>query len=100
MRLVLLFLLAGCAVGKPPAATAADAERINVPLAQLETGRTLLIQKCGGCHKPPHPNEHTSSEWPTALAEMSGRAKLDDAELRSIQSYLLALCERPQTAQR
>ncbi|MCX5741566.1 MAG: hypothetical protein NT062_03600 [Proteobacteria bacterium] len=97
--MVVLLLVVACA-GKPPVATPADALRANVPLAQLAQGRTLLIQKCGGCHKPPLPGDHAAHEWPTSLAEMSGRAKLDGAQQHAIETYLLAMLARPQTAAR
>ena len=91
LRFALLLGLAGCVAGRPPVATAIDAQRANVPLATLETGRTLVIKKCGGCHATPMPSDHTAMEWPKSLDEMAGRANLANDERRAIEQYMLAM---------
>src|SRR5438477_10612597 len=78
---------AGCAQRIPPMVNASDAQRANVQLADLEVGRTVLIRKCGGCHQPPMPSDHTAAEWPSKLDEMSMRADLHADERRAIQQY-------------
>lgn len=90
-RAVLLVALIGCSPRLPPHATAADAERANVALSELATGRTMLIKKCGGCHRAPHPSVHTAAEWPRQLDEMSARSNLTGDQRRSIELYLIAL---------
>ena len=93
-RLALLgMLIAGCA-GAPPIATGADAERTHIALAELTQGRAMLVQKCGGCHRTPLPSEHTRHDWPGKLDEMAERARLDPAQRRSIEMYLVALAPR------
>ncbi len=86
-----LVVFAGCTPRLPPHATSADAERANVALSELQTGRTLVIKKCGGCHRPPKPVEHTAAEWPRSLDEMATRSNLDAEQRRLIQLYLVAL---------
>jgi len=90
-RLVLLVGLVGCAPRLPPNATSADAERANVALSELADGRTMVIKKCGGCHRPPQPKAHTAAEWPKSLDEMATRSNLNGEQRRLIQVYLTAL---------
>jgi hypothetical protein len=92
-RVVVLFGLVACG-GAPPLATAVDAQRAHVELADLEHGRTLLVAKCGGCHRTPLPNEHTAHDWPIKLDEMASRAKLDDEQRRSIEKYLVVMARQ------
>lgn len=92
-RLVVLLGLASCG-GTPPVATAVDAQRAQVELADLDHGRTLLVAKCGGCHNVPLPSEHTARDWPIKLDEMASRARLDREQQRSIERYLIAMAPR------
>ena len=85
--------LAGCRA-MPPAATALDADRAHVELADLERGRTLLIQKCGNCHVVPHPVEHAALEWPRKLGEMAVRLGLNGTQRRLIEQYLVTMSAR------
>lgn len=89
----LLAALAGCGV-TPPRATAADAQRANVQLADLQDGRTLMVRKCGSCHAPPLPSDHTASEWPVKLEEMAERSKLDREQRSLIQQYFVVMAPR------
>lgn len=96
-RLALVLALgaaAGCAGMSPPAATALDASRANVALAELQTGRKLLITKCGSCHRPPLPSAHSRNEWPSKLDEMSERSKLDVVQRQRIEQYLVTMAAR------
>jgi len=92
-RLVVLLGLTACS-GAPPIATAVDAQRAHVELADLEHGRTLLVAKCGGCHQVPLPSAHTARDWPIKLDEMAARSKLDAEQRRSIEKYLVAMAPR------
>lgn len=90
--LLALLVAAGCARRMPPRATAADAQRANLTLAQLEEGRKLVVAKCGSrCHQPPLPDDHTASEWPRSLDEMSPRAAITANERRAIEQYMIAM---------
>lgn len=85
---------AGCAPGGPPTASASDAQRGNVELAELREGRQLLIGKCTACHRAPLPNQHTAAEWPVKLDEMASRAKLDLGQQKLIEKYLVTMSTR------
>lgn len=91
MRYALLFLVGCAAGGAPPVATTVDAERAHVALTELNEGRTLLVGKCGGCHRAPSPTEHAAHEWPKQLDEMAARSNLNDRERAKIEAYLVAL---------
>jgi hypothetical protein len=97
-RLVVIAALAACRIA-PPQATAVDAERAHVDLAELHEGRSLLISKCGGsCHKVPLPSQHSPLEWPGKLDEMSGRAGIDARQRALIEKYLVTMAEREHIA--
>ena len=87
-------LVGACAVSAPPTVTALDASRANVALADLQSGRTLLVRKCGGCHRTPLPAEHGAREWPAMLEEMSQRSNLDLAQRHLIEAYLVTMATR------
>lgn len=95
-RFALVVLLAACARHSPPHATAADAERANVELAELEQGRTLLLAKCAGCHKTPLPRDHAPAAWPPYMDEMAPKAKLDAAQRALIERYLMVMATAPE----
>lgn len=92
-RFAVLLVLAACGVS-PPAATALDASRGNVPLADLATGRQLLLAKCSGCHRTPIPAERKPAEWPRWVSEMAERAKLDASAHHLIEQYLVVIAGR------
>jgi hypothetical protein len=87
---------AGCARSLPPLATSADAARANVGLASLQEGRTLLLRKCGSCHRPPLPRQHPAAAWPGKLDEMAARSNLDLGQRRAIEQYLIVMAEAPE----
>ena len=78
----------------PPRATALDAQRGNVELAELQRGRALMVTKCGNCHRPPLPSEHPAASWPEKLDEMASRANLDGDQRRLIQQYFVVMAQR------
>jgi hypothetical protein len=88
-----LALVAGCSMSLPPA-TAMDASRANIALADLESGRSLVLSKCSSCHRPPMPARHGARDWPGKIDEMSQRAKLDTTQRRLIEDYLVTMAVR------
>lgn len=89
-----LCVLAGCGGMSPPPVNASDASRANIGLVELQRGRSLLLGKCGGCHRPPMPTDHSALEWPGKLAEMSDRAKIDGQQRFLIEKYLTTMAAR------
>jgi len=88
-----LVALAACGA-MPPVATAGDAARTNVALAELEQGRSLLLSKCGNCHAPPLPASQRSAAWPAKVDEMAARSKLVGPQRDLIAQYLVAIASR------
>ena len=78
-----LVLLAACGA-PPPVATAADAQRANVELAELQQGRQIVVTKCAGCHDAPLP----SGPWRKNLDDMANKAKLGAEERRLLVQYM------------
>jgi nitrate/TMAO reductase-like tetraheme cytochrome c subunit len=93
-RALALLVLAGACRVTPPHATAADASRANIELAELTEGRALMVTKCGNCHKPPMPDEHLAAEWPSMLDEMAERSNLDPHQRHLIQQYFVVMASR------
>lgn len=88
---------AACTRATPPHATAIDAERGHVELADLQRGRALLVRKCGGaCHQPPLPEAHSAATWPLLLDEMAVRSNVDVAQRRLILNYLVVMTQAVQ----
>jgi len=90
----IVLLFAACTRTTPPMVTAADAQRANIELAELQQGRKLLVGKCASCHRTPMPSDHTRAEWPMKLAEMSQRANLDITQRALIEKYLVTMAQR------
>jgi nitrate/TMAO reductase-like tetraheme cytochrome c subunit len=85
-----LAIVASCATPLP-IATASDAARANVALAELEQGRSLLLGKCGSCHAPPPPASQKPSAWPRQVENMAERAKITAQQHHLIVQYLVAM---------
>ncbi len=83
----------GCG-GALPVATAGDAARSGIALAELQQGRSLVAAKCSSCHRTPQPIEHKTGEWPKMIDEMSRRAHVDGSERQAIQDYLVTMATR------
>jgi cytochrome c553 len=93
-RALVLLVLAGCGGATPPPATALDASRANVQLADLEQGRSILLAKCSSCHHTPVPSDHPQARWPHFVADMAPKAKLDGESSRLVELYLVTLAGR------
>ncbi len=89
--IVIAVITGACVRTTPPTASAADADRAHVELAQLQQGRSLLVTKCGNCHRPPMPRDHAADEWPQKLDEMASRASLDGEQRHLIEQYLVTM---------
>jgi mono/diheme cytochrome c family protein len=82
--------LVGCVTIKetvPPVATLAVRGKNT---GQLETGRSLYLQKCAGCHVAATVREHPASDWPDIIGIMSKKAKLSPADKQAVLAYVLA----------
>ena len=61
--------------------------------SQYVSGYQQAKITCTQCHTLPHPNQHTSSEWPNVITRMEnhiktyGKSMPDKTELKSIINY-------------
>jgi len=75
---------------EPSAAMAAASPTPETTVDDLTLGRALLLNRCGNCHEPPHPEEARSPDWPMIFADMTRRARLAPDEARRIEDYVSA----------
>ena len=76
---------------QPQHATWAMAQWPATSQAELEQGRSLFLQRCSSCHRPPAPDSHAPAEWPGEIAEMKERAHLTADEQVLIERYVITL---------
>lgn len=58
---------------------------------QIDEGRTLFINKCGGCHRLHAPSAVSHARWAEVVRTMAPRTRLFDREADLITRYLLAV---------
>ncbi|HET9620233.1 MAG TPA: hypothetical protein VFP84_02620 [Kofleriaceae bacterium] len=76
-------------------ATANDAARTHMQVADLNEGRSLLISKCGACHHVPMPGDRPAAQWPQMVSEMAVRSHLDANQHHLIEAYLVTMATPP-----
>ncbi len=95
--LPLLVLVAACG-GIPRAEpTHVAVARTRYPDADVEMltrGRTLYVERCGGCHSLPLPSSQSRARWPAIVARMAPRAVVDQTSERAIAAYVYALADQ------
>lgn len=57
-------------------------------LSEMQAGRKLYIQKCGGCHTLYLPEKYTTLQWQHSLDIMAPKVSLDILEKSLILKYL------------
>jgi len=58
-------------------------------LAELQAGRQLYVNKCGGCHNLLFPGKFTAEQCPAHVVSMEERSKITPDESRLIIKYLV-----------
>jgi hypothetical protein len=92
-------LLAGCAGGArsvpdPTAKHLEHADANGFPSSTLESlkhGRRLYVGRCSGCHTLYDPAKYPPSEWPSIVEDMRVNAEIDEAQMRDITRYVVAV---------
>ena len=84
----------------PPPVTPADAEaaKTRFPTSDktsLDAGRDLFASRCNGCHNYPDVWKIDDAGWPDIVKRMAHKAGLDDAQGRSVLSFILVARSRP-----
>jgi len=90
---------AGCTRPSVPPVTASDVERASARWpgtghADLDSGRSLFIARCSGCHVTPQPASVVASEWPSHVQEMRERAGLSVDQAALVERYLVIVASR------
>jgi hypothetical protein len=93
-----LFLLLGaCGVVLPPLspqqAEWAAQKWPGMTFYELNSARTLYVNRCSGCHGLHHPAERSLEKWNLALNKMAPKAKLTADERQWIERYITAAHE-------
>ncbi len=63
-------------------------ETETTSLSELQAGRKLYVQKCGGCHTLFLPEKYTKAEWQHWMNEMDTKVKMDTLEKEKMVKYL------------
>lgn len=101
----LLATTTGCAFPEagplPPPFTPADvdAAKTRFPTTDktsLDAGRDLFASRCNGCHNYPDVWKIDDAHWPDIVKGMGKKAELDDAQSRSVLSFILVARLRPE----
>jgi cytochrome c2 len=94
----LLIAVAGCAttILQP---TPADVQWAQtrwpaVTLEDLQSGRSLYVQKCSTCHHLRNPAKYEPGRWPELLVKMRPKAKINPVEEELLVQYLSTASER------
>ena len=56
----------------------------------LTRGRAILTTRCGQCHRPPGPADHSENEWNYYLPIMAPRAQLSATQRDELTIFLFA----------
>ncbi len=60
----------------------------DASLQELQEGRKLYLNKCGGCHTLILPEKHNAKQWKYWVDTMQVKAKINPAEKELILKYL------------
>jgi len=57
-------------------------------LQDLQKGRDLFINNCGACHAYPTPENYSSSQWQTIMAQMAPKTSMTSSEVQLVLKYV------------
>jgi hypothetical protein len=60
----------------------------STSLLELQDGRRLYVEKCGGCHTLYLPEKYTKADWQHWLNEMDSKVKVEPIEKERLLKYL------------
>ena len=96
--LATMLALGGCGVPRVTPELVAIAQRCDpgVSTGQLESARTLYINRCSSCHSLNLPRDYSVSEWREWMPKMSRKAKLAGTQEAEILRFVLAARDVPE----
>ena len=88
----ILFLAGGCKKGLSGPGSLCTPTSANVTanatLAELQQGRTLYINNCGGCHQLYMPESYSSAQWKSILGSMAPRTSMSASQILLVTKYV------------
>jgi hypothetical protein len=57
-------------------------------LAELQSGHTLYLNRCGSCHSLYSPDSYSASNWTSILSSMAPKAGLSSADKTLVYKYV------------
>ena len=57
-------------------------------LAELQSGHTLYLNRCGACHSLYSPDSYSASNWTSILSSMAPKAGLSSADKALVYKYV------------
>ena len=60
----------------------------------IETGKTIFINRCGNCHGLPKADDFTAKRWDGILSYMIPRARLSNEQGIHVTAYLKANAQK------
>ena len=60
----------------------------NATLAELQSGHTLYVGRCGACHGLYSPDDFSSAQWTSILSSMAPKAGLSSSEKTLVYKYV------------
>lgn len=73
---------------------ATDVARSGVELGELEQGLAIYRSHCGGCHMLYPVSAFSAQAWPKWVLDMSERARMDEAQVKTLTDYLVTIAGR------
>lgn len=84
LKLLTFWLLLSCAAS----AFGSVAHGAEDPSSESAEARLLYLRKCAKCHRLYDPMEYDDESWTDWMRKMKKKAKLTDADFKSISCYL------------
>jgi len=57
-------------------------------LAELQSGHTLYLNRCGSCHSLYSPDSYSASNWTSILSSMAPKAGLSSSDKALVYKYV------------
>ncbi|RZJ35498.1 MAG: cytochrome c [Flavobacterium sp.] len=76
-----------CSTKKPVADKKEEAPAVSTEIAE---GKSMFENNCARCHKLFSPTAFTREQWEPILVKMQRKAKLDDAQMAQIRTYIFS----------
>ena len=62
---------------------------VELPTAELQSGRTIYQKKCHRCHKLKVIDNYSAEQWDNILPDMASKSRLSDADEALVKAYVV-----------